>query len=81
MKYNPPSNISNYSSYPLFRGAIGELFILKYFDFSSVLGKDINKIMIGFLYDSDDFGNDIKCDMCAPGGKMCIKLYKIEDFI
>ena len=66
LKYNPSSSNITYSSYPLFRGAIGELYVLKYFDFESVLGKDIKKIMVGFLHDSNDFGNDEKCNMCAP---------------
>ena len=67
---NPPATIINHDTYALFRGALGELLILKYFNFESVLGIDILKIMVGFLHDSDNFDDDV-ChkrifNMCAP---------------
>lgn len=69
-KYNPPATQINHDKYALFRGAITELFVLKYFDFESILGSDIKKVMVGFLHDSLDYQyeleHNITFNMCAP---------------
>lgn len=56
----------NHDKFGLFRGAIGELFILNNFNFELIFGNNIKKIMVGFLHDSNDFPNDLSCNVSAP---------------
>jgi len=58
-KYNYEKIKINFDKYGLLRGAIGEILIIKKFDFQHIFKEKINKCMVGFI--KDDLGN-----ICAP---------------